>query len=165
MRSPTKLADGAGLVLLVNPNGSGWWRLRYYYGGREKMLSFGAYPQVSLKAAREQQDAAKLSLAAGRDPSYERLMEKNKQEITLEIVAREWLALQKKALSAVTFRKASWVLESLLLPYIGKRPITHISAPELLETLRRVEERGHNQVPVGARYFPWLSDRLLLIAV
>ncbi len=69
---PFKLSDGQGLVLIVNPNGSRWWRLRYYFGGPEKMLALGVYPDVSLKDARNKAEAARAVLRQGRDPSYER---------------------------------------------------------------------------------------------
>ena len=114
-----KLSDGGGLVLITNPNGSRWWRLRYCYGGREKMLSLGIYPGVSLKDARDKRDADHKVIASGRDPSYERRTERDEREITFEIVAREWLALQRKSLAIVTYRKALWILESLLLPSLG----------------------------------------------
>ena len=146
-----KLSDGGGLVLIINPNGSRWWRLRYCYGGREKMLSLGIYPGVSLKDARDKRDADHKVIASGRDPSYERRTERDEREITFELVAREWLALQRKSLAIVTYRKALWILESLLFPSLGNRPITHISAPELLVVLRRIEEKGHHETARRAK--------------
>lgn len=140
-----KLGDGDGLVLLVNPNGSKWWRLRYRIGGREKMLSFGVYPDVSLKRARERRSDARELIADGRDPVVQRLSEKAAQEHTFEIIAREWLALQQKSLGAVTYNKARWMLETFVLPDLGKRPITQITAPELLGVLRKIEARGINE--------------------
>jgi integrase len=115
------------------------------------MLSFGTYPVVSLKEARDKMLAARKILDGGRDPSFERMADRKTREVTFEIVAREWLALQEKALSAVTLHKAHWVFESLLFPDLGQRPIAHISAPELLETLRRIEERGHNETARRAK--------------
>ena len=140
-----KLTDGAGLVALVNPNGSKWWRLRYRFGGREKMLALGVYPDVSLREAREKAEEARLVLAKSRDPSYERLVEKNAETVTFELVANEWLALQKKTLSLRTVYKARWMLESFVLPHLGKRPITHVSTPEVLAALKRIEETGHHE--------------------
>ena len=122
---------------MVSPNGSRWWRLRYYYGDREKLLRFGTYPVVTLKEARDKLYAARKVLDAGRDPSAERMADRKTREVAFEIAAREWLALQKKALSAVTLHKAHWVFESLLFPDLEQLPIAQISAPELLETLRR----------------------------
>ena len=73
---PYKLADGKGLVLLINSNGSKWWRLRYTVDGREKMLSLGVYPEVSLASARNKTHDARIAIAKGNDPSKERLAEK-----------------------------------------------------------------------------------------
>ncbi len=69
---PYKLSDGGGLFLLVNPSGSKYWRLKYRINGKEKLLSLGVYPQVSLKAAREKRDEIKAFIAQGIDPSIER---------------------------------------------------------------------------------------------
>ena len=67
-----KLADGGGLFLLIQPNGSKLWRMKYRYGGKEKLLSFGAYPTLGITAAREKRDAAKALLAEGKDPGQNR---------------------------------------------------------------------------------------------
>ena len=133
-----KLTDGQGLIALVNPNGSKWWRLRYRFGGREKMLALGTYPEVSLREAREKADEARRVLADRRDPSYERLSERAAEAVTFELIAQEWLALQKKTLSALTVNKARWMIDTFVLPHLGKRPITHITTPEVLAVLKRV---------------------------
>jgi integrase len=140
-----KLTDGQGLIALVNPNGSKWWRLRYRFGGREKMLALGTYPEVSLREAREKADEARRVLADRRDPSYERLTEKAAEAVTFELIAQEWLALQKKTLSALTVNKARWMIDTFVLPYLGKRPITHVTTPEVLALLKRVENEGHHE--------------------
>ncbi len=142
---PYKLSDGQGLALLINPTGSRWWRLRYSFGGREKMLALGVYPAVSLKDARDKAAAARIVLQSGRDPSYERQSEKNATAITFEIVAREWFELQKKTLSKQTLYKARWMLETFALPYLGKRPVTHITSAEILDVLKRIERTGHHE--------------------
>src|SRR5271156_6641663 len=140
-----KLTDGGGLVALVNPSGSKWWRLRYRFGGREKMVSLGTYPDVSLRQAREKADEARRVLADRRDPGYERLTEKSAEAVTFELIAKEWLLLQKKTLSPLTQNKARWMIESFVLPHLGKRPITHITAPEVLAVLKRIENKGHSE--------------------
>jgi hypothetical protein len=89
---PYKLRDGKGLVLLIKPNGSRLWRLRYEFDGAEKGLSLGAYPDVSLKQARERRDDARKLIADGTDPSAKRKAEKVATAETLELVTREWLA-------------------------------------------------------------------------
>lgn len=120
-----KLTDGAGLVVLANPNGSNSWRLRYRFGGREKMLALGTYPQVGLRQARDEADQARRLLIKGRDPSYERLIERTQEATAFEVIAKEWLNLQAKSLSSLTLYKARWMIESFVLPHLGKRPLTH----------------------------------------
>lgn len=92
-----KLTDGEGMVLLVHPNGSKYWRLRYHFGGKEKMLALGKYPEVSLADARARRDEARKLLANGVDPSENKKVIKVEQEqeqeaITFEVVARDWHA-------------------------------------------------------------------------
>lgn len=142
---PFKLTAGSGLFLLVNPNGSKWWRFRYRVDGREKMLSLGVYPDVSLKKANERRDAARALVADGVDPSTSRQSEKAATANTFAAVAAEWLAIQKKTLATKTYAKAAWTLETLVFPYIGQRPIAKITAPDVLKLLKRIEERGHHE--------------------
>ena len=87
---PEKLFDGGGLYLLVNPQGSRLWRLKYRIHGKEKLLAIGAYPDVSLKRAREKRDEARRLLADGIDPSAQRKAEKLADANTFEAIAREW---------------------------------------------------------------------------
>ena len=96
---PYKLADGEGLTLLINPNGSKLWRFRYRYEGREKMLALGSYPDTSSKLAREKREQARKTLAQGIDPSNNRKAEKLARGNTFEAIGREWLALQQKTLA------------------------------------------------------------------
>jgi hypothetical protein len=93
---PYKVFDERGLFMLVTPSGGRLWRLRYRHGGVEKLLAIGAYPDVSLKRAREKRDDARKLLADGIDPSAKRRAEKEQQVNTFEAVAREWLVLQEK---------------------------------------------------------------------
>lgn len=86
---PRKLFDGGGLFLLVQPNGSRWWRLKYRFDGVEKTLSLGVYPEVSLKQARERREAFRKQIADGIDPSTVRKAEKRARANTFEAVARE----------------------------------------------------------------------------
>jgi integrase len=139
---PYKLSDSGGLYLLVNPNNSLWWRLKYRFEGREKSLSLGVYPHVSLQQARSQRDEAKKSVANGVDPSAKRQAEKSATANTFEAVAREWLALQEKKLAPATFAKAIWTFETLAFPYIGSRPIAKLGAMDVLKVLKRIEGRG-----------------------
>jgi integrase len=142
---PYKLSDSGGLYLLVNPNKSLWWRLKYRFEGREKSLSLGVYPHVSLKQARSQRDEAKKAIASGVDPSAKRQAEKSATANTFEAVAREWLALQKGKLAPATYAKAVWTLETLVFPYIGSRPIAKLGATDVLKVLKRIEGRGAHE--------------------
>lgn len=141
---PLKLADGRGLYLLVRPNGSKLWRFNYRYGGKRKTLSLGAYPDVSLKAAREGLDAARKQLADDTDPGEAKKQGKAAKRMAAEnsfaAVAREWL--DKQTLSDVTRTKAVWMFELLTFPWIGSKPIAEIKAPQVLAMLRRIEARG-----------------------
>jgi integrase len=139
---PYKLADGEGLTMLVNPNGSKLWRFRYRHEGREKMLGFGSYPDTSAKLAREKREKARKQLAEGLDPSGARQAEKAARDNTFEVVAREWLPLQKERLAPATYAKAVWTLETLVFPYLGTRPIDKIGAADVLKVLKRIEGRG-----------------------
>ncbi len=142
---PFKLADRDGLTLLVKPNGSKLWRFRYQYEGREKMIGVGIYPDTPLKLAREKVGDARKLLAAGIDPSGNRQAERIARGNTFELVAREWLALQKKKLAVRTYEKAAWMLETMVYPYLGSRPVDKILASDVLKTLKRIESRGLNE--------------------
>jgi hypothetical protein len=109
---PYKLGDGDGLYLLVNPNGSRWWRLKYHFEAREKLLSLGVYPHVTLQHARSLRDEAKRAIVNGVDPSVKKQIEKSAHSNTSEAVAREWLTLQEKTLASATFAKAVWTFET-----------------------------------------------------
>lgn len=154
-----KLADGGGLRLDCQPTGAGWWRLRYRFGGKEGMLSLGVYPEVPLSLARQRRDEARALVAAGTDPSAARKADKVAQAArqtvealeaagealpgTFEAVAREWLATVHQAkVSAGHAERTRIRFEQDAFPWIGRRPIAEIDAPELLATLRRVTARG-----------------------
>jgi integrase len=139
-QKPYKVADSLGLVLLVNPNGGRLWRFRYSHNGREGMISLGSYPATSLKEARERRDAARKQLEAGQNPSNVRAEARNQQGVTFEALAREWLGRQ--TFSAKTRSKAEWMLNDLVIPHLGARPIHELTAPEILAVLRRIESRG-----------------------
>lgn len=167
---PYKLSDGGCLSLLVNPNGSKWWRFRYRANGHEKMLSFGVYPDVPLKLARERRDEARRLIAHRSDPGIERKNAKAEQGDTFEEVSREWFDLQsnpppgsdRAALAPITVRKTKWMLESFLLPDLGPKPIKSIKAAELFTTLRKIEAQGIRETAHRARS---LASRILRYAV
>ena len=142
---PVKLFDGGGLYLLVNPRGSKLWRLKYRVHGVEKLLAIGAYPDVSLKRARDKRDDARRQLSDGVDPSAQRKAEKLANAESFEKVAAEWLDLQRKRFSQASIEKTEWMFDDLLNPYIGSKPVNKITASELLSALRRTEARGRHE--------------------
>lgn len=142
---PIKLFDGGGLFLSVQPNGSRWWRFKYRFQGKERMLSLGVYPDVPLKLARSRRDEARKMVADGADPSAERKAAKEARLVTFQSVAEEWLAIQVKTLATSTYDKARWMLADFVYPRIGSRPIAEITAPELLAALRAIESRGKHE--------------------
>jgi len=142
---PQKLSDSGGLFLYVTPAGGRLWRLKYRFQKKEKLLSIGTYPAVSLKEARAKRDAAKDLLKQGRDPSAERKLEAAAAALdaasTFEMVTRAWYETTK---STWTDTHAADVLNSLerdVFPLIGHLPIKAISAPLMLRTLRAIEQR------------------------
>lgn len=143
-----KLSDGGGLYLLVRSTGSKLWQMKYRYLGKEKTLSIGQYPIVTLAEAREARLKAKRLLA--QDPPIDPMAQKaeNKRqalrnvENTFKAVALEWHELNKDRWSAGYAQKIIRCLERNLFPYIGTRPIGEVTPPELLDTLRKVEARG-----------------------
>jgi integrase len=146
---PYKLRDGGGLYLLITPADARLWRLRYKVRGRESMLGLGSYPATSLKAARARRTELRAALEAGRDPAVERRAERASSSNTFEAIAREWLA--KQPFAPKTLKKAVWTFEDLLFPYIGSRPVSALTAPELLGVLRRLEQRGKHETAHRAK--------------
>lgn len=156
---PRKLSDGGGLLLEVRPEGGKWWRWRYRFGGREKMLSLGTYPETSLQDARARRDELAATLASGADPSEARKAERAAHQVersqtereaaglppagSLEAVAREWLEVVHAAkVSEGHAERTRLRLEQDVFPWIGRTPLANVTAPMLLECLRRVEARG-----------------------
>jgi len=140
-----KISDVDGLYLLVTENGGKWWRFKYRFAGKEKLLSVGTYPEISLADARQRRDEARKQVAKGIDPGAFRKAAKQagaEETETFEIIAREWHTKFTPTWTPGHTVKIMSRLENDLIPWIGKRPIKEIKAPELLTTLRRVESRG-----------------------
>ena len=141
-----KLPREDGLFVLVNPNGSKWWRLSYTFAGKEKLLSVGTYPEVTLKQARERRDAARRLLGEGIDPSEHRRAAKAANEEaggnTFKAVALEWLLKFAPSWSEGHGNRIKRRLEVDVFPWIGARPASEITAPQLLAVVRRIESRG-----------------------
>ncbi|MFP5460421.1 MAG: tyrosine-type recombinase/integrase, partial [Gammaproteobacteria bacterium] len=143
---PIKLFDERGLYLEVAPAGGKWWRFRYRFGGKAKLLSMGTYPDVGLAQARERRDEARKLLADGGDPSQHRKAAKaagaERAGNSFEVVAREWYAKMSPRWAASHGDKVIRRLERDVFPWLGARPVAEVAAPELLAVLRRVEGRG-----------------------
>ena len=141
-----KLYDERGLYLETSPNGGKWWRLKYRFNGKEKRLSLGVYPDVSLKDARDRRDEARKLLANDIDPSENRKARKASQADgggnSLEVVAREWLAKHSPNWAAAHGDRIIRRLERDIFPWMGEKPIGGIAAPELLAVIQRIENRG-----------------------
>jgi integrase len=141
-----KLSDEKGLYLFIKPNGSKAWRLKFRFLGKEKTLSIGLYPDVSLSDARNARDNARKQLADKVDPGLSKQVSKRSAkdaaENSFEILAREWYIKFSPKWSPSHGERVLRRLEKDIFPWIGKRPIAEISAPELLAVLRRMESRG-----------------------
>lgn len=143
---PYKLSDEKGMYLEVAPSGGKWWRLKYRYEGKEKRISLGTYPDVGLKEAREKREEARRLLAAGIDPGANRKALRSStagdDADSFEVIAREWFGRQRATWVDSHADKIISRLERDLFPWLGRRQISSITAPELLGALRRIEERG-----------------------
>jgi integrase len=140
-----KLTDFDGLYLLVRPNGSRLWRFAYRFGGKQKQIALGPYPQVTLADARNRREAARKLLTDVKDPSLERRLEKIAKAAggnTFREVAEEFLDKQRREGRAdATLSKNRWLLEPTFAAF-GDRPIGEVTAPELLHALRKFDLRG-----------------------
>ena len=139
-----KLWDGGSLYLLVNAKGK-YWRYDYRFADKRKTLALGIYPDISLKAARKKHEEARDNLANGIDPNAHKQAKRAADQDALansfEVIALEWL--QKRGVkSESTEQRQNSLLKNDLFPYLGKRPISRITSPDLLKTLRRIESRG-----------------------
>lgn len=142
-----RLYDERGLYLEITPSGGRWWRLKYRFSGKEKLLSMGTYPDTGLKAAREKRDRARALLAEGVDPSESRRAEKASRSQAVvngfEAVAREWhAAIHLAQVTAGHAARTLIRLEQDVFPWLGGLPVGEIKAPELLQAMRRIEARG-----------------------
>jgi integrase len=141
-----RLSDERGLYLEISPNGGKWWRLKYRIDGKEKRLSLGVYPDVGLKEARERRDEARGRVAKGIDPSAHRKSMKrtaaSRAENTFEAVAREWFEKFSPQWAPTHSGRIMRRLERDVFPRVGGQPLDAITAPELLEVIRRIEVRA-----------------------
>ena len=141
-----RMSDGGGLYLLLTPAGGKLWRWKYRFDGREKLMTFGSYPDVSLSLARERHAAARKLLATGTDPMAERKAEKAAAEDSFQSVARVWMEHWQDGKSP---RHAAYVkrrMEADILPCLGARPVAAIEAPELVAMTQAIQQRGARDI-------------------
>jgi integrase len=143
---PYALTDERGLSILIQPTGGKWWRFRYRFEGKAKMLSFGVYPDVGLKDARERRDAARKLLADGVDPGEHRKAAKavkvERAANSFEVIGREWFEKNRETWAPSHADKIIKRLENDVFPWLGGKAIAEITAPDVLTVLRRIEGRG-----------------------
>lgn len=139
-----RIFDERGLYLEVAPSGGKWWRLKFRFGGKEKRISLGTYPDISLKKARERRDHYRTLIADGVDPLDTRKAEKltEKGQDTFEFVAREWHSKYQRNWSDAHTSRILTRLTKNIFPWLGGMNIKEVSAPDLLAVLRRMENRG-----------------------
>ncbi|MXO55571.1 tyrosine-type recombinase/integrase [Pontixanthobacter gangjinensis] len=166
---PRKLADGEGMFLLVTPAGGKLWRLKYRIDGREKLLSMGSYPEVSLAEARNRRREARELISTGKDPSREKQRSKRRSKIdaenTFSAIAAEYCAKRKRdgqrGWAPATATRSEYLL-SLLEPAIGRLPIAEIEPADILAAIQRIEGRGNLE---SARRTLQLSSMVFRYAV
>lgn len=146
---PYKLTDGGGLFLLVKPNGSKLWQQKYRFLGKERLLSHGQYPDVSLAQARQKRDQARSVLAGGTDPAVQKKLDQLAAETqartTFKLIAEEYIESQdERDLAPATMRKKRWYLLDLASP-LHRRPINEITPAELLYLLKSIEKSGRRE--------------------
>jgi len=161
-----KLYDTGGMFVLVAPTGGKLWRLKYRFAGKEKLLSLGAYPEVSLADARIKRDEARKQLHDGVDPGEARKAVKRARASSaansFEAIAREWHTKFANTWAPSHADRVLRLLERDVFPWIGHRPISEIAAPELLSVLRRIESRGALETAFRARVYSGLVFRYAL---
>ena len=135
-----RVTDDKGLCIEVPPTGSRLWRFRYLHSGKARMLGLGAWPAVTLADARQRRDEARKLVAQGIDPSAARKATKDADALTFEAIAREWL--ERRDLAPATAKKHHWLLERHVLPVLGAKPISSITAADALGMLQGLEARG-----------------------
>lgn len=139
-----KIFDADGLYLQVSPQGGKWWRFKYRWDGKEKLLSLGTYPEITLAVARDRRDAARKQLAHGTDPSEARKSAKQAAAAAdnFEAVAREWHARARQAWTEEYAERVLRLLEADIFPWLGARQVAELKSADVLEPVRLIEQRG-----------------------
>lgn len=142
---PYKISDEKGMYLFIKPSGGKYFRYKYYFAGKEKVLALGVYPEISLSEARDKRDEARKTLRAGIDPSQakkdKKLQHMLDHENSFEKVALEWIENKRSSWTPRYERYTKRRLDTNIFPVLGAKPINKIIAPELLAVLREVEKR------------------------
>jgi integrase len=162
-----KTFDGGGLYIHITPKGGRWWRLKYRYAGREKLLSLGTYPDTSLKLARSKRDDARTLLAKNIDPSSRRHEEKAALTNTLSAVAEEWFKAgspggKNKQLKPVTIVQLHHRYDKYLKPKLGKMPVASIAVRDLRSVLLKIQDAGNHETAHRVRA---LAERIFRFAI
>jgi len=150
-----KLFDGQGLYLLLHPNGSKYWRIKYRFLGKEKVLALGVWPNISLTAARKMRNEAKIILNSGQDPNVVKnniLLSKQVDQLnTFKAVADEWLLTKEQEWKQNNFQDVKRAIENHLYPDLGQRPLSEITSAELLSVLKKIQGQGKYEATRRAR--------------
>lgn len=150
-----KLSDAGGLYIQVKPNGGKYWRMKYRFMGKEKLLSIGVYPKVTLASARKTRDNAKELLAANVDPGLHKQQQRDERYSehanSFGAIAQEWHARQAATWAPTTAQRQQALLDSDILPYLGKRPVIELKTFELVGCLNRIVDRGAIETAHKAR--------------
>lgn len=144
---PYKVSDFDGLFVLVKPTGSRLWQFKYRLDGKEKLLSIGPYPEISLAEARTARDRARALVAKSQDPSTakqdQKREERERRGLTFETQAKAYFEkTQKEGRAASTLDKTQWLLDMAVADF-GRKPMSEITSPMVLRCLRKVEAKGN----------------------
>ena len=150
LTAPGRYTDGKGLYLQVTPSGGKYWRMKYRFGGKERLLALGVYPVVGIKLAREKHFEAKQALSRGEDPGAlkKAAQEQVAKEVTttLKAVAEEWLSHQAGRWEANTLARTRASLEADVFPNLGSLPMSAITPKQVMDAVKKIEERGAGEI-------------------
>jgi integrase len=165
---PYKLSDSGGLFLLISTTGGKLWRYSYRLEGKQKTLALGIYPDIGLKEARELHAAARKLLASGIDPNENRKSNKAAKKLiaanSFELIAREWWQSHMKNKAYSHKEKVIRRFELYIFPWLGKKPISEITAPQFLEVIKRIEkqnklETAHRTLQTAGQVFRYAVQK------
>ncbi len=153
---PGKHFDGGGLFLHVRENGARYWRMKYRHGGKENLLAFGVYPEVSLSEARRRLDAARVLLRDGKDPAAERAAARDAARrdtnAAFPAVAAAWLAFKRKEWADETYRKAQYVTDTYLVPALRRRSVATLTTKQAADVLADIAQTAPTLAAKARQY-------------